>query len=179
MAKREDKESDKTERKGFGAITGILGGLTELVERLGELAQKGEELTRGGAINLGEGLAKGKDLKAVYGFSFKTGIGGEGVKVEPFGNVRKDEDTGESVVQEIHEPITDIFEEEDHVLIVAEMPGVDAEDIELDLHGDVLTLYAEGEERKYRKEVLLPGEFSREKISVSCKNGIVKITCKK
>ena len=51
------------------------------------------------------------------------------MKVEPFGNVRKDERTGRATVREVMEPPVDVFEEADHVLVVAEMPGVGAEDV--------------------------------------------------
>lgn len=156
----------------------MLGGLVDLVEKLGDLAEKGEKLSRSGSVRMGKG-SSGKDLRAVYGFSVKTGMGGDEVKVEPFGNVRRDRKTGESVVQEVHEPLTDVFEEEDHLLIVAEMPGIDAEDIRLEIHGDVLTLSAEGEERKYRKEILLPREVHEEDLSVTSRNGIVRIVCGK
>jgi HSP20 family protein len=176
MEKKKDDEKESS-RKGLGGIAGLFGGLTELVEKLGELAEKSEELSKLGDTQLKGG--QGKDLKAVYGFSLKTNIGGKGVKVEPFGNVRKDRSTGESVVQEIHEPLVDVFEEEDHVLVLAEMPGVDAEDIQVNLVDDILTLSAEGEDRRYRKEVLLPGVFDRDKMTVSSRNGIVKIQCMK
>jgi len=176
MEKKQDEKKEGS-RKGLGAIGGIFAGLTEIVEKLGELAEKGEELSKAGNIDLKGG--QGKDLKAVYGFSVKTGIGGKGVKVEPFGNVRKDRSTGESMVQEIHEPLVDVFEEDDHALVLAEMPGVDAEDVQVNLEDDILILSAAGEGRKYRKEVLLPGSFDRDKMTVSCRNGIVRIKCMK
>jgi HSP20 family protein len=176
MEKKKDKEKDGSLR-GLGALGGIFSGLTELVERLGELAEKGEELSKTGNIDL-KG-SQGKDLKAVYGLSVKTGLGGKGVEVEPFGNVRQDRATGEPVVQEMHEPLVDVFEEDDHVLVLAEMPGVDAEDVQVNLDDDILTLSAVGEDRKYRKEVLLPGSFQPDKMTVSCRNGIVRIKCMK
>jgi HSP20 family protein len=111
------------------------------------------------------------------GFSVKMGLGGKGVKVEPFGNIRKDERTGEPVVQEIREPVVDVFEEEDHTLVVAEMPGISAEDIRLDVKDDLLSIYAEKGEKKYRKEVLLPRSYPREKMLISCRNGVLEIRC--
>lgn len=177
MEKKRAEEQDSS-RRGLGAIGGIFAGLNELVEKLGELAERGDELAKSGNIEL-KGRPGTKKLKAVYGFSVKTGIGGKGVKVEPFGNVRKDRATGEPVVQEIHEPLVDVFEEDDHVLILAEMPGVDAEDVQINLVDDILTLSAEGEDRRYRKEVLLPGSFDRDKLTVACRNGIVRIKCMK
>lgn len=170
------KKEEKTGGKSGGVIGGFFGGLTELIERLGELAEKGEELSRSGNLQFDE---KKKDLKGVYGFSVKVGLGGEGPKVEPFGNLREDKKTGRSVVQEVREPITDVFEEENHILILAEMPGVEAEDVKASLKDDILTLSAERAERKYRKEVLLPAECSSESLTVGYRNGIVEIKCMK
>lgn len=171
--KKEDKDTGRSPRSG---LEGILKGFTDLVEKLGDLAEKGEQLSRTGEI---QWKNREKDLKGVYGFSVKVGLGGEGVKVEPFGNIRKDEATGQSVVQEIREPIVDIFEEKDHTLVVAEMPGIGTGDVRIELKDDLMTIYAEKGEKKYRKEVLLPGSYSREKMQVSCNNGILEIKCLK
>ncbi len=173
MENKKKAEDKKGVLKGLGAIGGIFAGLTEVIDKLGQLAEKGEELSKTGNFQLKSG--QGKETKAVYGFSMKTGIGGSGVKVEPFGNIRKDRATGEAIVQEIHEPLVDIFEEDDHVLVLAEMPGVDAEDVKVNMEDDILVIAAVGEDRKYRKEVLLPRNFQRDKITVSARNGIVRI----
>lgn len=159
---------------GLGGIEGILGGLSDLVQRLGDLAEKGEQLSRTGEIRFEGG---DKDLKGVFGFSVRAGLGGEGVKVERFGNIRKDETSGQPIVEEIREPVVDVFDEGDHIRVIAEMPGISVEDIQLDLKDDVLTIYAERGKKKYRKEVLLPRSCPEEKIGVSCNNGIVEIIC--
>ncbi|MFH1293178.1 MAG: Hsp20/alpha crystallin family protein, partial [Pseudomonadota bacterium] len=140
------KESRDRGRQVQGGFEGILKGFTDLVEKLGELGEKGEEQSRTGEIHW---KGKEKDLKGVYGFSVKVGLGGEGVKVEPFGNIHKDEMSGKSVVHEVREPIVDIFEEEDSTLVVAEMPGISVEDVRLDVKDDLLTIYAEKGDKKY------------------------------
>lgn len=155
---------------------GLLKGFSDLVEKLGELAETGKELQRTGEIRT---TATGKDVKGVYGFSVKVGLGGEGVHVEPFGNIRKDESSGEAVVHEVREPMVDVFEEEDHTVVVSEMPGVSADDLRLDLKDDILVIHAEKGDRKYHKEVLLPQTFAREKMTVSCTNGVVEIKFRK
>lgn len=159
--------------KPEAGIGGILRGLGELVEKLGELAETGEELSRTGEF----GTEKG--LKGVYGFSVKVARGGEGVKVEPFGNIRRDKATGRSAVHEIREPMVDVFEEADYVLVVAEMPGIGPGEVRVEVRDDVLILSAERGDKKYRKEVLLPQSFSREKVKVSCQNGILQVKCLK
>lgn len=167
------KKDTKKEGQTHGDF-GILKGLGDFIEKLGELADKGEKLSRSGELHWKD---QGKDLKGVYGFSVKVGLGGDEVKVEPFGNIRRDRKTGESVVEEIREPIVDVFEEEGYTLILAEMPGISKEDIQIEVKDDLLTLYAENGDKKYRKEILLPKNYERGKMLVSCNNGIVEIKC--
>ncbi len=155
---------------------GLFKGLADLVEKLGDLAEKGEELRKSGEIR-----SEHKDIKGVYGFSVKVGLGDkgdQGVKVEPFGNIRRDAKTGETVVQEVREPVVDVFEEKRYTLVVAEIPGVTAKDVHLEVEGDLLTLYAERGDKKYRKEILLPRACPREKVTFTCNNGILEIKCK-
>ncbi len=164
--------AEKDREKGAGGgLGGILQGLADLVEKLGGLAEKVEEGKAEGEM--------GKEVRGVYGFSIRVGLGGEGVRVESFGNIQKDEATGEPRVQETREPMVDVFEEEDHTLVVAEMPGVGAEDIRLDFRGNSLTLSAERGQKKYRKEVLLSGDLDPGQVTVSCHNGVVEIRCLK
>jgi HSP20 family protein len=165
------KKKGGSEGAGFG---GVFKGLADLIEKLGDLADKGEQLKKS------EGEFHQRDVKGVYGFSVKVGLGDKGgkeVKVEPFGNVRKDEKSGATVVQEIREPIVDVFEEKDHTLVVAEMPGVSTKDVNLTVKDDLLTIYAEKGDKKYRKEILLPRSYPKEKMKMSCNNGILEIKC--
>ena len=171
--------SEKGRRKGYreersSGVGGFLDGLSSLLGKLGELAEKGEELRKTGEFGGREG-----NLRGVYGFNIKVGLGEEGVKLEPFGNVRKDERTGEAVVSEISEPLVDVFDEEEYVLVVAEMPGVAGEDIDLALRDDILTIAGQRGQKKYRKEVLLPQSFGSEQMSYTCRNGILEVKLNK
>ena len=76
---------------GDTGLGGILRGLGSLVEKLGELAETGRELSKSGEIH---GHGPTKEIKGVYGFTVKLGLGGDGLKVEPFGNIRRDEESG-------------------------------------------------------------------------------------
>ncbi len=151
---------------------GFLSGLTNLIESLGELAEKGKELQ--GIREFGS-----DELKGVYGFTIRTnlggGDGGQGVKVEPFGNVRPDEKTGRVKVHEVIEPATDLFDEHDHVLVVVELPGVGSEDLSIDLQDDILNIKAQRGGMKYQKEVLLPTAFKPEQMTQTCRNGILEV----
>ena len=162
--------------KKESGLEGFLKGFTDLIGHLGDLAEKGEQLSKSGEIKFS---GKEKDLKGVYGFSVKMGIGGDEVKVEPFGNIRKDKESGEPIiVQEMREPVVDIFDEKDHTLITVEMPGISEDDVRLDAEDDLLTIYAERGDIKYRKEILLPKSYSKEKMKLSSNNGILEIKCR-
>lgn len=161
---------DRDDKRGVG-IEGLLGGLGDLLRTVSDLAEKGQEFKK----EMGGTTESGKDYRVQYGFSMRTADNGRDVKVEPFGNVKRDEQTGRATVDEIREPMTDVFEESDHVLIVAEMPGIDREHLSVELAGDVLTINAENGDKRYCKEVLLPRAFEQSAMNIACNNGVLEI----
>jgi HSP20 family protein len=157
----------------FG-LGGFLGKLGSMVEKLADLAETGEAFSRTGEL---KGLDPQGKLRGVYGISIKTAIGNRGereLKIEPFGNVHR-QPGGEAVFEDLREPLVDVHEEDDHVLVLAEIPGVSKKDVQLDLAGRQLTIRAQRSEKRYRKEVALPGSFSVEKMRWDCSNGILRI----
>jgi len=175
------KEKNKKEEEsldidfGIGKLSlgGAFKGIEKLIDLAAELKEAGGEIKKEGKIDLGR-LKEG--MKGVYGFSIKTAVGGKPV-VETFGNIKK---TPEGpVVEEEREPLTDVFDEKDEVVIIAEIPGVQEEGITLDLKGDILEILAAGKNRKYRKEVLLPVQVIKETLSYTFKNGIIEVRIKK
>jgi HSP20 family protein len=169
----EEKKSESDKKIG-----GILNGLADIAEKLNELSEKGESLSNTGDFTTS---SQSGGIRGVYGFTLKTGLGekGDNIRVEPFGNIHKDKKTGEAVVQEIHEPLVDVFEDEHATTLVAEMPGVSLEDIQIEVQDDVLTISASKGQKKYRKEMLLHHVLSKERLEVACNNGIVTIRCGK
>lgn len=153
---------------GLGELFKGIGNLVDLVS---EMSQQGQtEIHRTGEIT-GLGKAKG-----IYGFSIRTGIGGAPT-VEQFGNIRR---TPEGpIIEETREPIVDVFDEGDKVLVVAELPGVSEATIRCQAEGDVLTLAAEGKDRKYAKEVLLPSPVEAAPVRQAFQNGIFEVEFKK
>ena len=135
-------------------IGGLVKGLGKFVDLVEKVEEAGGEIKRKGEI---KGL--GEKTKGIYGFSIKTGTGGR-PKIQTFGNIRPIKEVKkakpEIKITEEREPICDVFDEKDHILIVAELPGVSEDSITLDMKGDILTLEAGDEKRKYAKEILLP-----------------------
>ena len=164
----------KEEGVGFDfGIGGLFKGIEKLIDLAQELKEAGGEIKKEGEIDLTH-LKEG--MKGVFGFSIKTMAGGK-TTVEPFGNIKKTPKG--PTVEEEREPITDVFDEEDEIHIYAEIPGVKEEDIKLDLREDILDISAQSGERKYHKEVLLPGKVKAETMNSTYKNGILEIKIKK
>jgi len=172
--KRRRRKREEEERADFGVgVGGVLKGLGSFIELLTELAEKGEALAeRSGEIR---GLPEG--IRGVYGFNVRTGLGGA-PQVQQFGNVRAT-DAG-PVVDEVREPMVDVFDEGDSILVVSEMPGVSIEDIVIDVKGDVLSIStAETAPRKYAIEVLLPAAVSVASQKTTFKNGVLELRFEK
>ena len=72
----------------------------------------------------------------------------------------------------------DIFDEKDHLKIIAEIPGVDENDIKCDLQNDTLTISVDISDHKYHQELKLPCEPKGE-LEKSYKNGILEIKIRK
>lgn len=145
----------------------LFKGLGNFMELLGEMSQEGQsEMSRTGEIKSPSGL------RGVYGFTVKTGLGGVPV-VERFGNIRPTERGPQ--VSEVREPLVDVFDEGDHILVVAELPGVAEDDIRIEVKDDILNLSAEGHDRKYAKEVLLSAMVDPASLRRSYKSGILEI----
>ena len=145
-----------------------------MVEKLFDLAETGESFSQTGEL---KGLDPQGKLRGVYGFSVKTGLGEQGeqeVKIEPFGNIRRGS-SGDAVVEDVREPLVDVYEEDDHVLVLAEIPGVSKKDVQFELAGDRLTIRAQRGQKRYRKEVDPAGRFAAGDMHWECTNGILKI----
>lgn len=172
-AKRNEKKEEGVEIDfGMGKVSfgGLFKGLGTLIDLAATAAEKGEEIRKMGEI---KGLPK--EAKGVYGFTVRT-LGGAPI-VESFGNIR---DTARGpVVEEVREPMVDVFDEKDHIMVVAEMPGVGKEHIHVDVKGNTMVLKADNKDRKYMKEVSLPSAVDPATLKFSYKNGILEVKVSK
>lgn len=169
---KKPKETSEEEVKIAVSLGGLFKGVGNLIDLVAKMMEEGEgEIKRTGKI---EGLPH--QMKGVYGMTIRSGIGGIPA-VERFGNIRETEKG--PVVEEIREPIVDVFNEEGKVLVVVELPGVDKSDIHLAVKDGLLVLKAQNKERKYSKEISLPVLVDSESLSFSYKNGILEVTLSK
>jgi len=170
MAKKEKSEepAGKAEASVDLGLGGIFKGITDLIANASKLAESSDGSMKTGEFTI-PGL--GDKGKGIFGFSIKT-MGQDQVKVEPFGNIHKTQ--AGPVVDEVREPIVDVFDEGDHIRVLAEMPGVNEADIKREVKGDILTLSTE-DDRKYQKEVLLPASVKEDDVKATYKNGVLEL----
>ncbi|AJE04260.1 Hsp20/alpha crystallin family protein [Geobacter pickeringii] len=102
---------------------------------------------------------------------------------------------GEELREGAWQPPVDIFEDENSVVIKAELPGIDQKDIEVRIEDNTLTLRGErkhdDEVRKenyhrieryyggFQRSFTLPHTVEREKVKATCDRGVLTITLPK
>ena len=92
-------------------------------------------------------------------------------------------------------PVLDVDEREDAILVSVEVPGMKPEEIDLSVHGNLLTVSGEKKEsaekkekgyyrseRRYgsfRRDITLPADVDAEKVDAVCRDGVLTITLPK
>ena len=92
-------------------------------------------------------------------------------------------------------PALDVAEQEDALVVRAEVPGCKAEDVDISVYGNTLTISGEKKESKeekdkgyyhteslygsFRREVNLPTDVDPAQVEATCKNGVLSITLPK
>ncbi len=112
----------------------------------------------------------------VYGFSMSVGPDGKPV-IREFGNVQQSRSGPQ--IREEREPLVDMMEEEKDVVVVAELPGVEKDDISLYITEDRLTISVDTPKRKYHRELTLPARVDSKSARASYKNGVLEVRLRK
>jgi HSP20 family protein len=143
-----------------------------------ELEEFMNEVWRYGPMSGSKEFSEVYKKPIVYGFRIE--IGPDGVpRIYEFGNVKRTPRGRVSVVEE-REPLVDIYEEDDKIRVVAELPGVDENKIKVRAVDDKhVVIEASNHDRKYRKELELPVEVDADSADAIYKNGVLEITFKK
>jgi|Deesub1362A_J573_1020465.scaffolds.fasta_scaffold00265_34 HSP20 family protein len=92
---------------------------------------------------------------------------------------------------EYREPLIDIVDADDEVIITAELPGMRKEEVELTISDNVLTISAKREEEKseekenylyrervysgYQRSIRLPVEVDEERAKATFNNGVLEV----
>jgi HSP20 family protein len=111
----------------------------------------------------------------VFGFSMRTGPDGKPI-IQRFGNptVDDDEDSAPHL-----EPLVDVVDESDEIIVVAEVPGVERDEIKVRIKGTSLTIHADNPDRPYHKVIELPSKVKKEGAKSAIRNGVLEVRLKK
>ena len=82
-------------------------------------------------------------------------------------------------MREQREPLLDVLEEEDEVLVVAELLGVAENDINIHASENKITISVDKPQKFYRRELDLPAAVDPKTIKTSYKNGVLEVRLKK
>jgi HSP20 family protein len=114
----------------------------------------------------------------VHGYKIQFGPDGK-PRIEDFGNKPIKSPDGESVISEEREPLTDIIEGNNDVAVTVEIPGVEKEDINLNVRNDYLDIRVDTPQRKYHKRLDLPCDVIPNTTKATYKNGILDVVIKR
>ena len=147
--------------------------LEELREKLklagGQEVLSDEEWRQGGASITGQIRTRGLlgDQEFHIGTMGRPGRRGTGPR--PVGEPR-----------EVAEPPVDVFDEAEEVTIIADVPGVSLEDLELKVEGDVLSIATTPTARRsFRKELRLEADLAPDSLQATCRNGVLEVRVRK
>lgn len=92
-------------------------------------------------------------------------------------------------------PALNLIESDDHLEMTMDLPGVSADEVDIELQGNTLRISGEHQEEKeesgkrfhrierqsgsFYRSVELPCEINEDKIAAECKNGVLKVTLPK
>jgi HSP20 family protein len=92
-------------------------------------------------------------------------------------------------------PAIDLYDERDHLVLKAELPGINKDELDISLHGDVLTLSGERKDQgefkdaevfrseryvgRFQRSITLPVRVDASKVQASYQDGILTVTLPK
>jgi HSP20 family protein len=166
----------------------LLSAPAEVAEQLEELREKlkqaggkeavGDEEWQRGAVGV-SGHISTRGLLGDREYHIGT-TPRPGATPRPGSRSRPPARTPETAPIDIGEPAVDLYHEDQEIVVVAEVPGVGLEDVELKVDGSVLSLSTRpGVRRQYRKVIDLGAAVDRESLRATCRNGVLEARLKK
>lgn len=121
---------------------------------------------------------QGEGRPFVYGFSMRVGPDGK-PHVEEFGNLPGRGPAGVQQLGEEREPLTDVIEGDEEITVIAELPGINKNDINLKTGEDSLSIKVDTPDRKYSKNLELPCKVKPETAKAKYNNGVLEVKIKR
>ena len=113
-----------------------------------------------------------------YGYQITVGPDGK-PRIREFGNVKP---AAKGLVEQrgVRQPLVDsvLDEKENTLRITAEMPGVNKEDIKLNVTDQYVTIHAEKGDKKYHVDIPVSVELDESSAKASYTNGILELKIK-
>lgn len=153
----------------LSGVNAIMDALKSMVETLAGAASTASEESTAQSF-----AVSGKNARMVFGYTLR--MGEAGLSAERFGDVPEGAPKASPTASQpaSRQPITDIFEESEAIIVVAELPGADPAGIRCTLDGLSLSIEADGA-RAYRKSVVLPAPVLPESLQTGFQNGILEV----
>jgi HSP20 family protein len=187
MSESDDSKQQEPNRDNADAPpskgSSILDGVASILGRLGELAEKGEELRR----QVGTQGLQDSDTKGVFDFAVRFGNADAtssssrssrpaASRQAPIRPVREttSKPAQKTPVEKIRQAVIDTFEEDDHLLVVAEMPGATEESIQVEMRDGRIILKGANAHATFEGDVTLPSE-NFEAPEYSLNNGMLEV----
>jgi len=162
---------DKDDLGGFSKIASSLGNLIDLLvdlDKRGDLPRRGRREKDG--------------LVVEYAVRKRSALGtgaDDDAEAEQPAPAQKGAPAAHHAASraevELVEPVTDIFEEPDAIVLMFEIPGASRSDVRCVLDGDILLLEAKAPRRLYRKEVLIEAKLAEGGPQLELNNGILEV----
>lgn len=164
----------------FGDIDDIFREMEEMMEKeFSEFSKRvPKDLTRKRVLP--DGTEEEEWGPFVYGYSVTIGPDGK-PQIREFGNVKPETRPGKPRIdiREEREPLVDVMSTNGEIKVIAELPGVEKEDIKLQGTEKTLTISVDTSQHKYYKEVELPSKVDPKQAKSSYKNGVLEVTLPK
>jgi HSP20 family protein len=167
-------------------------GFRNIDEMLEEMERMMDEMVREFSDRIPKGLVRERKLSDgstfkeigpfVWGLSMTMGPDGQPT-IREFGNLKLSTEARPWEppfnLKEEREPLVDMLESDRDLHVVAELPGVEKEDIRLYATEKTLTISVKAKERKYHKEFELPVKVDPKSTKSSYRNGVLEVTLRR
>jgi HSP20 family protein len=77
------------------------------------------------------------------------------------------------------QPLVDVFEEDDQIIVLMELPGVDEKDVNIKADDNALIITTENATKRHLKVVKLPTSIKRDAAKFTFRNNILQVNMKK
>ena len=165
----------------FGDIDKIFLELDKEFEREFKEMQQGVPKDMVREQRLPDGTIRKEWGPFIYGYSMTFGPDGKPI-IREFGNVRprlQRQGPPKLEFKGVREPLVDVMDEGDSIHVIAELPGVEKQDIKLTATESSLTISAERDGSRFHKEIELPAEVEPTEAKSTFRNGILDVKLKK